>query len=81
MVASEHEDGLPQLYFYRQNEPEDFDRETASVDVVSQEDVLCCFKRPSRIVINDLDEVVELPVDISHNGDRVHNFDDVGLLF
>ena len=80
VVASQHKYCLSKLYLDGQNEAQNFDWEATSVDIISQENVFSCFERSSCIVVNDLDEVIELSVNVSDNGDGIHNFDDVGFL-
>ena len=80
VIASQHVDCIFKFDLDGQDESEDFDGEAAPVDIVSQEDVLGCFEGTPSVVVNNLDEVVELPVDVSHDGYGILNFHDVGLL-
>ena len=79
VVASEHEDCILQLDLDGEDETQHLDREGSSVDIVPQEDVLGGLERTSGIVVNNLDEVIELPVDITYNRNRILDLDHVGL--
>jgi hypothetical protein len=56
------------------------DGEASSVHVVAQEQVLGGLQRTASIVVDDLDEIVELPVDVPHDGHWILDFNHVGLL-
>lgn len=81
VVPPQQEDCVLEFEFDCQDESQHFDREAASVDVVSEEDVLGGVEGPAGVVVDDLDEIVELSVDVSDDGDGVLDADDVGLLF
>lgn len=65
---------------HRKNQRQHLHRKTPPIHVISQKEIFCRFQRPPCIVIDDLDEIVELPVDVSHNRHRILYFDHIGLL-
>jgi hypothetical protein len=58
---------------------EDLDGEAAAVDVVAEEEILGGFQRSSGVVVDQFDEIVELPMDISDDSDWILDLDEVGL--
>ena len=71
MVAPQH-DHLPRTgYLHGQDEQQHLDGEVATVHVVPQEHVLGCVAVAAHVLLQQLQEVVELPVDVPHDGHRV----------
>lgn len=79
MVPPQHDDLLGTQQLHGQNEEENLDREVAPIDVVPQEHVLCDLAVASDIRFQQFEEVVELSMNIPHDGNRVLDRNQVGF--
>lgn len=79
VVPPEHDDLLWTQQLHGQNEEENLDREVPPVDVVPQEHVLCGLAVASDICFQQFEKVVELSMNISHDGNRVLDRYQVGF--
>ena len=81
MIAPQQVYCVFELYFEGKNERQYLHRETSSIDVIAQKEVFGCLEWSSSIIVDDFYEIVELPVDVSHDAHRVLNLDYVSFLF
>lgn len=79
MIAAEEVDCVLEFYFEGEDQGEDLDWETATVDVVSEKEVFGGFEWSSGVIVYEFDEVIELSVDVSDDGDGILYLDHVGL--
>lgn len=68
VVAPEEVDCVLEPDLEGEDQGEYLDGEAAAIDVVSQEEVLGWFECASRVLVDDLHEIVELPVNIANDG-------------
>lgn len=80
MVAPQHKHRLLKTQLDREDEGEHLDTKTPAVDIIPQEKILRCLEGAARVVVDELDEVVELPMNVTHDGDRVFDLEDVGFV-
>lgn len=67
--------------FEGQQQAEDFNGKCSSVYIVSQEQILSGLNRSSCIWVDDLYEVIELPMNVTDNSHWILDFYQVGLGF
>ena len=77
MVASDKMDSFWEGDFQSVQQNEHLDTETSSVDEISQEQILGSIWVSSHV--QDLHQIVVLPVNVSHNGERVPEVNEVSF--
>lgn len=81
MIASEHVQRIFELNLQCKDKRQHLDRKASSVHIITKEEVLGRLEWSSCIIVYDLDEIVKLSMDVSHNGYGILYLDDVGLKF
>ena len=81
VVAPEHDHFLGPGNLHGQDQQQHFDREVAPIHVVPKEDILGLLAVAPYVGLQQFQEVVELSMEISDDGDRVLDGDQVGLGF
>ena len=79
VVASEEVDGIGVGEFHDQDQGYYFDAEAASVDVIAQKEVFGVRRVPK--FLEDVEQVVKLPVDIPNDNNRRGDSQHIGLIF
>lgn len=80
MVASKHINRIFELQFDGKYQSQNLNWKRTPIYIITQKEVFCGLEWASGILINEFDEIEELSVDISNDGDRVLDPDDIGFL-
>lgn len=81
VIASEHVQRVLEPNLQCKYQCQHLNREASSVYIIPKEEILGGFQWSTCIIIDDFDEIVELSVDITYNGDWILDFDYVWLKF
>ena len=79
MVAPQHHHLLWTTDLHRQDQRQHLDGKTPPIDVVPQEHVLCRLAVSSHLRLQQSQKVIELSMQVTHDGDRVVNGDQIRL--